>query len=142
MKCLYFILAILICTISCSTHTPKVYNNASMVIQEEVSIHKAKVLSRRRSMQIGSNVYNIYLESDPIAPTRGERILDLGGILDYYMWIHKGSDGNFTMSIIDKNLNVYYYDIISKEYINKPNNTKIDEKNGKIEPLSWRDSCL
>ena len=84
-------------------------------------------------MQIGQKTYNVYLESDPIAPTRGERILDMGGVKDYYMWIYKNSDDHFTLGLIDKDLNVYYYNSETDNYENKPNNTKIDLKNWKIE---------
>ena len=132
MKILYGAIGLLFCFFSCKTNTPE-KKHEILIVQEENSIYKAKFVLGNRSMQIGQKTYNIYLESDPIAPTRGERILDMGGVLDYYMWIYKGNDDYMTIGIIDKNLNVYYYNNKTENFENKPNNTKIDLKNGKIE---------
>jgi hypothetical protein len=53
---------------------------------------------------------------DPIAPKGGERVIDPAGTLDYYMWIHKKLDGKFTVSRIDMELNVYYYNETTGNY--------------------------
>jgi hypothetical protein len=92
-------------------------------------------LPGRQAMRIGTRTYNVYLESDPIAPTRGKRILDSGGVLPYYYFIHKGDDGFFTMSIIDMDLNVYYYRQGTKQFYNEPTNSIIYSQTGKIEKL-------
>jgi len=132
MKIIYIAIGLLFCFVSCKTYIPERQHETSAA-QEEISIYKAKFVLGNRSMQIGQKTYNIYLESDPIAPTRGERILDMGGVKDYYMWIYKNSDDYFTLGLIDKDLNVYYYNNETDNYENKPNNTKIDLKNWKIE---------
>ena len=131
---IYIAIWLLSSFISCKTYTPE-KEHETLTIQEETSIYKAKFVSGNRSMRIGQKTYNIYLESDPIAPTRGERILDMSGVLDYYMWIYKGSDDQITIGLIDKDLNVYYYNNETDNFENKPNHTKIDSKNGKIEPI-------
>jgi hypothetical protein len=67
-------------------------------------------------IQIGDKDYHIYNAFDPIAPKGGERVIDYAGVLDYYMWIHKTSDGDFTVSRIDNEFNIFYYDQETQKY--------------------------
>jgi hypothetical protein len=74
------------------------------------------------AMNIGGKAYRVYNAFSPIAPKGGERVEDYAGVLDYYAWFHKGPDGGFTMSKIDMELNIYYYDEQTGEYINPVGN--------------------
>jgi hypothetical protein len=70
------------------------------------------------AVKIDGKIYRIYNAYDPIAPKGGEKVIDFAGTLDYYMWFHKvESLGRFTMSKIDGDLNIYYYDEDTKEFV-------------------------
>jgi hypothetical protein len=78
---------------------------------------RAEFTSGGASTRIGGKTYRVYNAFDPIAPQGGERILDMVGTLDYYMWVHKGPDGVFTISRIDSTFLIYYFDPQIKKYI-------------------------
>jgi hypothetical protein len=72
--------------------------------------------SDKKSMVIGREAYPVYNAYDPIAPRGGLRIIDFAGVLDYYMWYHKMPNGEFAVSWIDLDLNIYYLDPVTNKY--------------------------
>jgi hypothetical protein len=94
----------------------------SIFSQEEVHWYnnlpqKAEILENDLVMKIGNKSYRVYNAFDPIAPTGGERVINYAGALDYYMWIFN-SNGGFKIAKIDRELNIYYYDEITKKFTN------------------------
>jgi hypothetical protein len=70
----------------------------------------------KKSMVIGKEIYPVYNAYDPIAPKGGLRVVDFAGVLDYYMWFHKMPNGEFKVSWIDLDLNIYYMDPATNKY--------------------------
>jgi hypothetical protein len=79
---------------------------------------QAILSSDGKLMRIGEKDYHVYNAFDPIAPKGGERVIDFAGTLDYYMWMHKKPDKTFTISKIDPDLNIYYFDETTGNYTN------------------------
>ncbi|MDR3047345.1 MAG: hypothetical protein LBU51_07010 [Bacteroidales bacterium] len=88
---------------------------------------KATLSPDGTTMRIGDKDYRIYNAFDPIAPKGGERVIDYAGVLDYYMWIHKAPNGDFAVSRIDKDLNIFYYDQETQKYAS-PTGEVMEEK--------------
>jgi hypothetical protein len=61
-------------------------------------------------MHIGGKTYRVDHAGDPPAPTMGERVIDFGGMLDWYLWFHKRGTNDFTVSRIDLDMTIYYLD--------------------------------
>jgi hypothetical protein len=106
-------------------------NDAAEAEDGSAGKHRALILDDGRSMRIGSRVYRVYLSSHPLTPSRGERILDSGGALDYYIWIYKADTGYFSTALIDGDLYVYYYDDTTKTFYNELTQKTLDPETGK-----------
>jgi hypothetical protein len=77
---------------------------------------KAAMSEDGKTMRIGGKNYPVHNAFDPIAPKGGARVIDFAETLDYYLWIHKKPDGNFTASRIDFDMNIFYYDDQTQRY--------------------------